>query len=59
MHESQQLTIDNQLYGEVFVEAMLGVAQSKSVVPSMLYIHVQDCEFVFNRVRLKGMVYWE
>lgn len=55
--KSQKLTIDNQLYGEVFVESMLAVAQSKSVVPRMLYIHFQDCEFVLDRVKLNGMVY--
>lgn len=55
--KSQKLTIDNQLYGEVFVETMLAVAQSKSVVPCMLYIHFQDCEFVPDRVKLNCMVY--
>ena len=55
----QQLTVDNQLDGEVPVESVLGVAQSKGVVPSMLYVHIQDCEFVPKRVGLKGVVHWE
>lgn len=55
----RQLTIDNQLYGEVSVESVLGVAQSKGVVASMLDVHFQDCELVPKRVGLKGMVCWE